>query len=158
VATGWFVANALAGGGWTLEAVDANGARPGLYIFPYTPGFVPDGTPLADPTQIGFAPPPPPNDYYQTGLVWVPETNGVVSQIRCASGQVQPPMGGGPITPGAPWAVLATFPHAIAAANHPGSGLPPLPRVAGTPWPATSILADQKTNSKADYGLFFLGY
>ena len=149
VFTGWFVANPPAGGvPWTLEAVDANGMRPGLYIFQYTPGWVPNGTPLSDPTMIGFNPIPIMG--YQTGLVWIPETDGLGNfQIHYASGVIQPP----PVFP--PWIVLSTFPHSVAAANHPP--LPPLP-LGGTPWPATSILQDQKTNSKADYGLFILGY
>jgi hypothetical protein len=152
--TGWFVANAPAvpGGVWTLEAIDAYGFRPGLYGFQYSPGFFPNGTPLSDPTAIGFF--PIPGLQYQTGLVWVPETNGAIAQINYVSGVPQPPAA----VP--PWAVLSTFTHVISpGGNHPSvPPLPALPRLPWTPWPATQILPDQKTNSKADYGLFMPGY
>ena len=129
-----------------LEAIDANGARPGAYVYPFAQGCWPNGSPLSDPCAIGF------NRVatHERGLVWIPMTNGVLSWIELSRGAVNPLAVGLRVT---------TFNHAIGApagANHPP--LPPLPIPINTPWPCNQILQDQKTNSKADYGLFIPGF
>ncbi len=156
VSTGWFVANEAAAGVWTLEAIDANGFVPGTFVFPYGPGVVPNGTPLTEPAATGFAGPALP-DSYQSGLVWVPAldtTPGGVANIFLVTGSVIAPVAPTPLP--APIA-NTTLIHTVSAVNHtPTPPLPALP-LAGTPW-LGAIIPDQKTNSKADYGLFIVGY
>ncbi|MBN2491464.1 MAG: hypothetical protein JXQ29_11505 [Planctomycetes bacterium] len=150
VPTGWYVVDDQSGPGpYILEAVDANGMRPGVYVYPYTPGYWPNGTPLSDPCAIGFVAAPGQSNY-ERGLVWLTETNGVNPQIQLVRGAPHFWI---------PWLGWNTFNHGIFVNHVP---LPPLPKQQQppvfVPWQCSQILQDQKTNSKADYGLFIPGY
>jgi hypothetical protein len=144
---GWYVATPpqAVGAPWTLEAIDCNGVRPGLFIYNYPANFQPNGNPLSDPGAIGFVG----NPALEPGFVWVPEVDPGTSTFQMTLLRGAPRFGG--INLGTVW-------HAnVAGANFPPLGGGLLPR-SGQPWPVQQFLPDAKVNSKADYGLYAGGY
>lgn len=143
---GWYVATPpqQVGGTWTLEAVDCYGNRPGLFVFNYPQGFQPNGTHLSDPGGMGFMA----NPLLEPGLVWVPMVDATPTyQIQLLRGAPR----GMPL-------LVGTVSHQVAAINHQSNPPLPVPPLAPQWWQCRQILQDQKTNSKADYGLYAGGY
>jgi hypothetical protein len=144
--TGWYVVTPGALPGLLIiDAVDGGGIRRPLIFGSYPAGATMNGTPLAHPADISISG----VGAQRKGTLWVPYLAGGVTPSL-------------DLKEGAPFS--ATFTTALHTVGSPLGGnfptQPPLPKpvLPPTPWPGTTILQDQKTNFKAEYGLFMFGY
>jgi hypothetical protein len=129
-----------------IEAVDGGGNRRPLLYGSYPANAALNGTPLAHPGDVSISG----VGTQRKGTLWVPYlAGGVTPSLNLMEG-----------APFSAWFTTAF--HTIGSGITPPGNFPSLgytlPKPVSTPWPGTTILQDQKTNFKAEYGLFLLGY
>jgi hypothetical protein len=152
--TGWYVVTPGIGGATVINALDPGGntvVGPGgsTIHWTYPAGAAPNGTPLAHPGDISVSG----VGTRRKGVIWAPYVVGGTYSIDLLEG--------GPLGTMS----FATVLHTVGSGQAPPGNFSAPLALAALPkqnppatWPGTTILQDQKSNFKAEYGLIVTGY